>query len=683
MGTALLTLLLTLLALAAAVPPASAAPRDDAGDAPADRAVYLAERLRENPVYISDQVPRVAPLSSAPDFRKQAARTGVPTYVVLLPGQTVLSDRQGLLAQLHDRLGRDGLYILLEDGSAGLRAETYGVDVPAEQAARATLYELTYDAGPLQQLTRFVDVLKAGDREAARRARAAAEDDSGSEPERLHPSRTDREDQSFLAGILLTAVPLLVASAGLLLRRSRLGRWVRLRFTLPAAVLAFFVLLVGLPMHYDDTRSSDDPPPSGRDLTARTERVAAALREEALYEDPESARRLSPKQKRSLSRRIEDLRVPVRVAVVPLTLNDESGGDGDYFARQLHRATGEDALYVVAQPDAMRVHVVNYGARLDDGRLYRYTEKIRYGSSTGDDDRPDLYEKLGELVGHIADVPSGPPGKPYLEPLPPDDPVEEDRLPPLYSGGELGGGLTLGAMGAVVLVGCVSAGYAVFGSVRSHRSVSRQTPRTALSGPGASGARNAPAKPGAGWLRRTARRELHTLNEEFREKSGDASPVHRERTWKCLDAATLLLDQEGDGRVDADADAPTLATALVALRAGQAALRAGLSKARKEEAARICSLNPLHGPAAGRSTFSREGQSAARSQPVCARCRTFLSGPGAGESAVNSRLLRLRARRGTPYVPYDQVPGPLSGTGACDITTDHLVDDVLEYLGVH
>lgn len=91
----------------------------------------------------------------------------------------------------------------------------------------------------------------------------------------------------------------------------------------------------------------------------------------------------------------------------------------------------------------------------------------------------------------------------------------------------------------------------------------------------------------------------------------------------------------------------------------------------------------MHGPATGRVQLRREGLDKARSQPVCARCRGALTGPVRDRAAPDTRLLCLRTGPGGPFVPYDLLPGPLGAGEPGGISTDQLVDDVLEHLGVH
>ncbi|MFG3252211.1 hypothetical protein [Streptomyces sp. NPDC048172] len=642
------------------------------------QAAHLAARLREKPVYVSDALPRTVPRSAAPAYAKQARRTGVPTYVLVLPGSSLRARDEGLLASVHDRLGKRGLYVLLDGSGTSMATAAYGVEVPAEDAGRATQFELPYDAGPLETFSHFVEVLRSGD--AAGRAEAALDRSStaGNEPDPLHTTRTDRENQSLLSGVLIAGVPLLLLGTGLYVRRWRGGRGLGALVLVPVAAGTAVLLAVGAAWTFDDTRSDSDPLPTARDMAARGERVAHELKRTPVYVDPEGEEALSRGEREAFARRVAKLDVPVRIAVVPMDTEDESGGDEDLFAQRLHKELGEDAVYVVASPgESDGVHVVNYGAKLDDDRLYKQTEDLRYGPG-GEDPEP-LGDRLDTVLDAVARTPAGPPGEPYLPPSPADDPVEEDELEPLFSG-DMAGGAVLGAAGAAGVFGLTAAGLGI--ARRAARGGGARPGATGGGGRGGQGgaaAPDAPARPSLGWLRRTARRELDELGTAFGER-GDALPeASRTRVWDCLDTATLLLDQEGDSVVDMDADAATLATGIVLLRAGSALLRdpGEAHRARRH----LCALNPLHGPTTGTRTFTWPVEGArASSYPVCEECRATLQGARnttARDGGARATVLRL-APSGEPY---DQLPGPLGARRG--ITIDQLISRVREQLGVH
>ncbi|MFW6691673.1 hypothetical protein [Streptomyces sp. MAR4 CNX-425] len=208
------------------------------GDTPdgETQAAYLAEQLRDDPVYISDQVPREVPRSAAAEFARTAERTGVPTYVLVLPNDPLYGEQ--LLAAVHDRVGEDGLYVLIDAGLPTIRATSYGVDVPVRDAVAVTTFELPFDAWPIETFRLFVEALN--DEDVAERAEAAREKYGGSDgqeptatPEPLHHapretpedddevSITDRKNQSFLTGISLAGLPLLILLIGVYVRRLR------------------------------------------------------------------------------------------------------------------------------------------------------------------------------------------------------------------------------------------------------------------------------------------------------------------------------------------------------------------------------------------------------------------------------------------------------------------------------
>lgn len=250
-----LVLLLTLCALTALFATATPAV---AADTPT-RAAYLADRLRENPVHVTDQLPREVPRSTAPDFARLAKKTGVPTYVLVLPMQTS-TDAKQLLGAVHDRLGRDGLYVLIE-GTDVAEATAYGVRAPTDAAITVTQYELAYDAGPLLSFERFVDVIAQGEKKAASRAEAARERYRDDEPAEMYIGPSDRQNQSFLTGILLTGVPLSILLTAAFARRGRTGK-PALRLLVPgAALLSAAAIALTAPVVFDETRSSAARPP--------------------------------------------------------------------------------------------------------------------------------------------------------------------------------------------------------------------------------------------------------------------------------------------------------------------------------------------------------------------------------------------------------------------------------------
>ncbi|NUP19218.1 MAG: hypothetical protein HOZ81_24615, partial [Streptomyces sp.] len=469
----------TLTALAALFAAATGPARAATGTDSSAQAAHLADRLRANPVYVTDQLPREVPQSTAPAFAEVAKRTGVPTYVVVLPSQSAADP--SLLTEIHKRLGRDGLYVLLDE-SFVTEAEAHGVDAPTEDAWTVALYEVPHDAGPLRRFERFVEVVAQGEEKAAARAKAARAKyrDGDEEPAALYIGPSDRSDQSFLTGTLLTGVPLLILLLVPYVRRWWLRRprpagttgavWRKevkasraLRRTLPVLALAAAVAVtVTAPVVFDQTRSSWSPKPRAIDLNARLDRVAEGLAQDPVYADPESPRILDSAQSARLHDRIGAFSRsagggPVFVSLVPQLTEDESGGDEEAFAAALHDKLGEDGVYIVADPASGYIDAFNHGLRLDGySLLYDLPEAITHGDDKAAEAEDHfLGERLSALMTILDKTPrtdeSNSPGDPY----PVTDPVTEDELPPLF-GSDFWPALFMGVLAAGLVFGLVA-----------------------------------------------------------------------------------------------------------------------------------------------------------------------------------------------------------------------------------
>ncbi|MGW0496814.1 hypothetical protein ACWD0Z_15655 [Streptomyces sp. NPDC003007] len=660
-----LRLLLTLCALTAlfaTATPADAVDTADAADAPT-RAAYLADRLRENPVHVTDQLPREIPRSTAPDLARIAKKTGVPTYVLVLPVQSSTDGGQ-LLGAVHDRLGRDGLFVLFE-GPDIAEARAFGVRAPADAALIVTQYELPYDSGPLRSFERFADVIAQGDEKATARAEAARERYRDDEAADLYIGPSDRRNQSFLTGILLTGVPLTILLLAAFAGRGRPKKPVLRRLVWGAALLSAAAVALTTTVVFDQTRSSAARPPSPADLSARVERVAAGLKQDPVYADPESPRVLDARQLARLHERIRDFRRsdgggPVYVSLVPQTPASESAGDSALFAAAVHTKVGRDGVYVVADPDDGTIDVYNHGLRLDGNRLsIDVPDSVTLGDSRADEaDDHLLGERLDALMTFLDDTPRT--DRPWSEPAPPAAPsaADETALPPLFST-DFWPGLVVGAFAALLLSSVAAGATWIVRAVRRRRSPAPE--------PSGGLPLTAPTEPSASYLRRTAYAELTALTAGFTD------PEDRDRAWDHLDAALLLVD--GDpGRVrQPGTDAATLVAVIVLARAGRAAL-AG------ETADLCCGVNPLHGPAARRHhvRVSAEGNSR-RLLPVCPPCGdTAVAAP----RGIPGRLLKLPdPSLGNARLPYyDVADGPLT---AVPQGIARLIDKVRETAGVH
>ncbi|GAA4302289.1 hypothetical protein GCM10023086_18580 [Streptomyces venetus] len=644
---------------------AADATRSLAADAPTPgtQAAYLADRLRENPVYVTDQLPRELPRSTAPDFARLAKRTGVPTYVLVLPSQSSFDGRQ-LLGAVHDRLGRDGLYVLVDEGEVA-EAAAYGVRAPADAASTVSLYELPYDAGPLLSFERFVDVIALGGEKATARAEEARTKHGSDEPAEMYIGPSDRNNQSLHTGTLLTGVPLLIMlSAGYVRRRRRrsgagrrLPRWV-----VPGtAALTAAAIALTAPVVFDETRSSAAPIPSPADLSARVERVAAGLKQDPVYADPESPRVLDARQQDRLHERIRDFRRsdgggPVYVSLVPQTPESESAGDADLFAAAVHAKVGVDGVYVVADPADGTIDVYNHGLRLDSNHLFLdLPDSVAYGDSKAEEADDHLMgERLDALMTFLDETPRT--DRPGFESAPAPAPraAEENALPPLFAT-DFWPGLFVGAFLALLLSGIAAGLTWLVGRLLRRSPASHESPT------------QAPATVSASDLRRTAHTELTSLTREFNDQGEHG------RAWDCLDAALLLVDGDPGRTRERSADPATLVTVIVLARAGRAAL-AG------EPTERCCGVNPLHGPAVGRRHVRVSGErNNRRMLPVCEPCRdTAIGYPG----SIPDRLLKLPgAESGGSRLPYyEATDGPLS---AVPEGIARVIDKVRETAGVH
>ncbi|PWI17435.1 hypothetical protein DI272_27195 [Streptomyces sp. Act143] len=601
------------------------------------QAAYLAEQLRTSPVYVTDQLPREIPKSTTPAFTKLAKRTGVPTYVLVLPMEA--ADGEALLGAVHDRLGKDGLYVLIDDSSV-TDATAYGVSAPADDAVTTASYELPYDAGPLRSFERFVDVIAEGGEKAAARAETArARYDADGEPADMYIGPSDRDNQSFLTGIALTGVPLAMlllvpyvrrwwrrrpGAPVPLKKRDPTPRWHR--WLLPAAAVATGVAIaVTAPHVFDQTTSSASPRPRAIDLNARLDRVAEGLSQDPVYQDPESPRALDKPQLDQLHARIAKFQSskgggPVFMALVPQLYEDESGSDEENFAYAVHDKLGKDGVYIVADPLNGYIDVFNYGLGLDSySLLYDLPESVTYGDEKADEaDDHLLGERLTTVMTTLdeterTDDPTTP-GDPY----PITDPLTEDELNPLFYG-DFWPGLVIGTLAASALLALVAAALGLTRKSLLRRNPEPLEPSTLPT--------VSPAMPTKPYLRDTARCELQALTRAF--GTGESADTRARNRYD----ATMLLAPQGDS-VD-DLSPATLTAIIVLARATRAALTG-------DDSTLCCGVNPLHGPArTSRHVRTSSVETRRRMLPLCEVC---LDDP----HKIPARLLKLPPN-GVPY----------------------------------
>ncbi|WP_192341487.1 hypothetical protein [Streptomyces sp. VITNK9] len=698
----LLTLcgLTALLFTSATLVPAPARAADaPAANRPPAQAAYLADRLRENPVHITDQLPREVPRSMAPDFARLAERTGVPTYVLVLPHQG--GSDEDLLGAVHDRLGRDGLFVLLDESGVS-QAAAYGVSAPAEAARTTTAFELPYDAGPLRSFELFVEVVAQGTGRAEARADAAREKyRDGNEPEDMYIGPSDRRNQSFVTGIALTGVPLTILLVAWYVRRARrrfpraatprrtAGRttpsatrrhpaaatrpmWRRLLAPGLALATAAAIALTA-PLVFDQTKRGPAPLPTSGDMTARVERIAKGLAQDPVYVDPESPRVLDEARLTRLHDRIERFGRsegggPVYVTVVPHLPEDESAGDEELFAAavraQLSKADGfgeANGVYVVADPLDGYIDVFNHGLRLESLRLlFDLPESISYGDDRADEaDDHLLGERLDALMTYLDKSPRTEEPTTTGEPARALSPEAENSLPPLFAT-DFWPGLFVGVVAALLLLGLVAGVLGIVAAVLRRRTPPvLRTQALKLA---------APSKPSEAYLRRTAGTELSAAADTLAE-TNDAGWQALALAWERFDAAMFLVDGDIEGLGSPGGphtDPATLLAVIVLARASRKALDGDTND-------RCCAVNPLHGPAAGRRHVRVSAQGNRRR--MLSLCPLCLDAATAAPHELRERKLTLPGPAGT-RVPYDEAEGiPLS---ALRDGINHLADKVRE-----
>ena len=130
------------------------------------KADYIADRLAHDPVFVSDHVPRDVSPEDAAKIRAAVRRMPVPTYLAVVAeltgGDDPLSSPERLIALLHDRLGRPGVYVVVPSSGIGVDAEQFGTHLPIRPAAQEVTFAQPYNAGPVRAIERFVDNIRSG-----------------------------------------------------------------------------------------------------------------------------------------------------------------------------------------------------------------------------------------------------------------------------------------------------------------------------------------------------------------------------------------------------------------------------------------------------------------------------------------------------------------------------------------
>ncbi|MGW4382915.1 hypothetical protein [Kitasatospora sp. NPDC004531] len=661
------------------------------------RADRLAAELRKNPVYVSAARPRELPRSLAPRIAELATRTGVPTYVLAVP------EAKGpeLLALVHDRLGENGLYVLINEYGY-VSASAFGLDLPAEDAARIALYDTPYRAGPLAAFETFVDAVALGKEGAAAKADELSERRRHSEKPTLYISSTDRQNQNLVLGVAAVLLPGLVLALGFRLSRrydtpytsggagsgkpgkpgkvdlakpgkpgksgknaAAATRARRHRGVLAGALLAAAATVAGVvlaaPSVFPQTADSPDLTVTRADLDARVEEVAAGLATGPIYQDPSTPDAVPAAHLPALRQRIAALapQGPVHVVVTPSSSDDESDHDGRLLLSLIRQRTGQNGVYILIDPTLGRIELRSYGTDRDTERRFaRLGSDVRYPYGSYDDLK--VVPRLNQVLDAVA----------AAQPRPGDDPVptevtlpplRDNRLPPLFSG-DFWGGLVLGGLLLGVVLLLVAAAAATVRALLRRRARSADPSASGSSAPPVAPRRSA-AQPSLRQLRGWAEDDVRALAAALAAAAPDAPG--RARAWDCLDAAQLLHDDADDHAADVEAGARAgrRAAVVVLAQGGLAALRGDLRPT-------VCRLNPLHGAATGGRvpTWFAGLDIGPRSAHLCADCRDAIrsagldrrdADPAARRRTVGDRLLRLPVPDGrADRTPWDEA-GPI------------------------
>jgi hypothetical protein len=130
------------------------------------RADYIADQLARDPVFITDEAPRDLTSGDAARIRAAIRRMPVPTYAAVVTETDSEYDPQStpdrLIALLHDKLGRNGVYLIVPSNGIGVTADQFGENLPLVPAAREADFFEPYNAGAARVIERFVDDIRSG-----------------------------------------------------------------------------------------------------------------------------------------------------------------------------------------------------------------------------------------------------------------------------------------------------------------------------------------------------------------------------------------------------------------------------------------------------------------------------------------------------------------------------------------
>jgi hypothetical protein len=190
---------------------------------PVTRADYIAGQLAHDPVFITDAAPRDITPKDAQRIRAAIKRMPVPTYAAVVAETDGQHDPQGapdrLIALLHDKLGRDGVYLVVPSSGIGVTAEQFGENLPLQPAEREVTFSQPYNAGAARSIERFVDNIRSGQAQE-RFEKVYAKSHTGWEP-KPYREADDEADLAQQAGVYSGMALALLAAIGIGIKRRR------------------------------------------------------------------------------------------------------------------------------------------------------------------------------------------------------------------------------------------------------------------------------------------------------------------------------------------------------------------------------------------------------------------------------------------------------------------------------
>ncbi|MFL1379023.1 hypothetical protein [Nocardiopsis protaetiae] len=381
------------------------------------------------------------------------APLGVPYHVVVTPYLGAGSDAgtDEILPAVHDRLGADGFYAVLPATGGFTELRVYGSDLSVD-GARDAAYDAELYGVPAHEVAR---VLAAGLVGGQTPPGYEETDDDGFLAEfraDIDPTRYNGpENLGFLVGSVGGA--LLTCAGWITWRHVRRGRIVVPVVAVLASLSATGVLVTATYSHtvnapvggheIADTEELVRLEPPYVVSTGRVEHIAAALADGPLYVDP-----IMPLGREGLEDvpdLFADVSVPVFAAAVPLSHQDEAGGDPEVLAAALASVAREDGVYLVVGPsyDTPQVGAAARGLEIDAYELWRSTAFV---------EEPTAASALEAVAADLAEL-EFTPGDGY-RPLFADDEVNlpGPRAERYWAGGFFGGLLLVGPFVAAAVV---------------------------------------------------------------------------------------------------------------------------------------------------------------------------------------------------------------------------------------